>query len=166
MLHNTSDEDWEAVLAIGLSSVFWLTRATVRRWREQAKSEIEATGSPAKRRKIINLTSMAGLRGNPGQSNYSAAKMGVVGLTNTWSRELGRFGICANAVAPAAWTPVTEKLPVAQAIKSGDDLKYRFFSLGDMGQPEDVAGTWLYLASDLSNFVTGEVIRVDGGANF
>ncbi len=165
MLHNMTDEEWDTLMRVGLSAVFWLTRATVRRWRDQVKAEIAELGRPAKRRKIINLTSVAGLRGNPGQTNYSAAKMGVVGMTKTWAKELGRLGICVNAVAPGAWTPVTEALPLGQLVKAGGDMKYQFLALGDLAMPEDVAYTWLFLASDHSNFITGQVINVDGGGN-
>ncbi|MDQ3941245.1 MAG: SDR family oxidoreductase, partial [Actinomycetota bacterium] len=110
---------------------------------------------------IINVTSASGLIGSVGQSNYSAAKMGIVGLTKTWAKELGPLAINVNAVAPAARTAMTE--PLLQV--DPEEVKRRMarFPLGRYGEPEEIAPAFVYLASDESNYVTGQVLCVDGG---
>jgi NAD(P)-dependent dehydrogenase (short-subunit alcohol dehydrogenase family) len=158
MLHNMSEEEFDAVIQVHLKGTWACGRAAVQHWRPLAKKEGE-TGAP-KHRKIINVTSASGLIGSPGQSNYSAAKMGIVGLTKTWAKELGALQINVNAVAPAALTAMTEPL-----IQDEEAAKRRFarFALGRYGTPEEIAPAFVYLASSESDYVTGQVLCVDGG---
>ncbi|MDQ3987123.1 MAG: SDR family oxidoreductase [Actinomycetota bacterium] len=158
MLHNMSEEEFDAVIEVHLKGTWACSRAAVQHWRQLAKKEAEEGGP--RHRKIINVTSASGLIGSPGQSNYSAAKMGIVGLTKTWAKELGRLGINVNAVAPAALTAMTEPL-----IQDPEQKKTRLarFALGRYGDPEEIAPAFVFLASDESNYVTGQVLCVDGG---
>jgi 3-oxoacyl-[acyl-carrier protein] reductase len=108
---------------------------------------------------IVNLTSVVGIHGNPGQTNYAASKAGIIGFTKALARELAPRGVRANAVAPGyIRTALTDVLPddVQQAILANTPL-------GRLGAPEDVAGTVRFLCSDEASFVTGEVLLVDGG---
>ena len=158
MLHNMSEEEFDAVIAVHLKGTWACGRSAVQHWRPLAKKESE--DSSLKHRKIINVTSASGLIGSPGQSNYAAAKMGIVGLTKTWAKELGRYAINVNAVAPAALTAMTEPL-----VQDAEQRKARLarFPLGRYGEPEEIAPAFVYLASDESNYVTGQVLCVDGG---
>ena len=159
MLHNMSEEDFDQVIEVHLKGTWACGREVVRHWRPIAKEEA-AAGTP-KHRKIINVTSPSGLIGSVGQSNYSAAKMGIVGLTKTWAKELGKLGINVNAVSPTALTAMTEPL-----LEDPDAAKKRLarFALGRYGDPEtEIAPAFLFLASDDSNYMTGQVLCVDGG---
>ena len=158
MLHNMSEEDWDQVIEVHLKGTWACGRAALQHWRPIAKAEAES-GTP-RHRKIINVTSASGLIGSPGQSNYSAAKMGIVGLTKTWAKELGRLSINVNAVAPAALTAMTEPL-----IQDPDEKARRYarFPLGRYGEPEEIAPAFVFLAADESNYITGQVLCVDGG---
>jgi 3-oxoacyl-[acyl-carrier protein] reductase len=142
-----SDEDWRTVLDTNLGGVFHTCRAAAR-------------GMMKKRRgAIVNLTSIVGLHGNPGQTNYAASKAGIVGFTKSLAKEMASRGVRANAVAPGyIQTALTEVLPdeVQQAILANTPL-------GRLGTPEDVAGAVRFLCSDEASFVTGEVLLVDGG---
>jgi 3-oxoacyl-[acyl-carrier protein] reductase len=142
-----SDEDWRTVLDTNLGGVFHTCRAAAR-------------GMMKKRRgTIVNLTSVVGLHGNPGQTNYAASKAGIVGFTKSLAKEMASRGVRANAVAPGyIQTALTEVLPdeVQQAILANTPL-------GRLGTPEDVAGAVRFLCSDEASFVTGEVLLVDGG---
>ena len=142
-----SDEDWRRVLDTNLGGVFHTCRAAAR-------------GMMKKRRgAIVNLTSVVGLHGNPGQTNYAASKAGIVGFTKSLAKEMASRGVRANAVAPGyIQTALTEVLPdeVQQAILANTPL-------GRLGTPEDVAGAVRFLCSDEASFVTGEVLLVDGG---
>ena len=158
MLHNMSEEDFDQVIHVHLKGTWACGRAAVQRWRPLAKQEAES-GS-ARTRKIINVTSASGLMGAVGQSNYAAAKMGIVGLTKTWAKELGRLSINVNAIAPAALTAMTE--PLVQDPGAAKQ-RYARFALGRYGAPEEIAPGFVYLASSESDYVTGQVLCIDGG---
>jgi 3-oxoacyl-[acyl-carrier protein] reductase len=159
MLHNMSEEEWDSVIAVHLKGTWACGRAAVQHWRPLAKQELDS-GRPPTTRKIINVTSASGLIGAPGQSNYAAAKMGIVGLTKTWAKELGPLGITVNAIAPAALTSMTE--PLLRDPESAERRLSRF-ALGRYGAPEEIAPSFVFLASDESNYITGQVLCVDGG---
>ena len=158
MLHNMSEEDFDQVIEVHLKGTWACGREIVRRWRPVAKQEAE--GGTPRHRKIVNVTSPSGLIGSVGQSNYSAAKMGIVGLTKTWAKELGALNINVNAVSPTALTAMTEPL-----LQDPEVAKRRLarFPLGRYGTPEEIALAFVYLASEESNYVTGQVLCVDGG---
>lgn len=155
MLHNMTEEDFDLVIKVHLKGTWACGRAVVQHWRPLAKQEEEP-----RHRKIVNVTSPSGLLGAVGQSNYAAAKMGIVGLTKTWAKELGRLRINVNAVSPTALTAMTEPLledPVAA------EKRLARFALGRYGAPEEIAPAFVYLASKESDYVTGQVLCVDGG---
>ena len=158
MLHNMSEEEFDAVIQVHLKGTWACCRAVVQHWRPVAKKELES-GTP-KHRKIINVTSPSGLIGSPGQSNYSAAKMGIVGLTKTFAKELGRYNINCNAVSPTALTAMTEPL-----IQDPEEKKRRLarFALGRYGDPEEIAPSFVFLAAKDSDYITGQILCVDGG---
>jgi 3-oxoacyl-[acyl-carrier protein] reductase len=158
MLHNMSEEEFDVVVQVHLKGTWACGRAAVRHWRPMAKAEREQ--GTTVHRKIINVTSASGLIGAPGQSNYAAAKMGIVGLTKTWAKELGPLAINVNAIAPAALTAMTEPL-----LRDPEAAKTRLarFALGRYGEPEEIAPSFVFLASDESNYITGQVLCVDGG---
>ena len=158
MIHNMSEEEWDSVIQVHLKGTWACGRAVIQHWRPTAKQEAEA-GAPV-HRKIINVTSASGLTGSVGQSNYAAAKMGIVGLTKTWAKELGGLSINVNAIAPAALTAMTEPL-----VQDPEQAKRRYarFALGRYGSPEEIAPGFVYFASDESNYVTGQVLCIDGG---
>jgi len=147
LLLRMSDEDWDAVLGVNLKGAFLFTRAVGRTMLQQRGGA------------IVNIASIVGVMGNAGQANYSASKAGLIGFTKTVAKELASRGIRCNAVAPGfIQTPMTEKLS-PEARKAQTD----FIALKRLGLPEDVANVVLFLASDLSSYVTGQVIGVDGG---
>ncbi len=158
MLHNMSEEDFDRVIEVHLKGTWACGRAAVQYWRPRAKEEA-AAGNKV-HRKIVNVTSPSGLIGSVGQSNYAAAKMGIVGLTKTWAKELGPLAINVNAVSPTALTAMTEPL-----MKDPEEAKRRLarFPLGRYGAPEEIAPAFVYLSSYESNYVTGQVLCVDGG---
>lgn len=142
-----SDAQWCEVIDIDLSGMFRFARAVVPTMRKQG------SGS------IVNVSSINGLRGKFGQTNYSAAKAGVIGFTKALARETARFGVTVNAVAPGMiQTPILDAIPAGELEKSVDEIL-----LGRIGQPEDVAELISFLCSERARFITGEVIRVDGG---
>ena len=147
LLIRMSKEDWDSVIAINLTGVFNGVKAAARRMMKQK------SGS------IVNISSVVGLVGNPGQVNYSASKAGVLGVTKSAAREVAKRGVRVNAVAPGyIMTRMTEKLP--------DEAKEALMSqipLVRLGEPEDVADAVLFLASDASSYMTGQVLSVDGG---
>ena len=158
MLHNMSEEEFDQVIEVHLKGTWACGRAAVQHWRPIAKQELER--GELRHRKIINVSSASGLRGSPGQSNYAAAKMGIVGLTKTWAKELGRLAINVNAIAPAALTAMTEPL-----IQDPEEKKRRFarFALGRYATPEEIAPSFVFLAAGESDLITGQVLNVDGG---
>lgn len=158
MLHKMSEDEFDAVIQVHLKGTWACGRAVVQHWRPIAKKESEA--GQAKVRKIINVTSASGLRGSVGQSNYAAAKMGIVGLTKTWAKELGSLSITANAIAPAALTAMTE--PLVQD-ESQARARYARMALGRYGAPEEISPSFVFLASKESDYITGQVLCVDGG---
>jgi len=146
-LTKMSPEQWEQVIAVNLTGVFNCTRAVA--------PVMIGQGSG----RILNAASVVGLYGNLGQTNYAATKAGVIGMTRTWARELGRKGITVNAVAPGfIVTEMTAKVPekVLEMMKEKTPL-------GRLGLPRDVACAYLFLASDEAAYVNGAVLSVDGG---
>jgi 3-oxoacyl-[acyl-carrier protein] reductase len=142
-----SDEMWDSVIGVNLKGVFLTTRAVV-------PYLIKANGGV-----ILSSASVVGIFGNFGQTNYVASKAGVIGMTRTWARELGKYNIRVNAVAPGfIATDMVKAMPekVLQAMVTRTPL-------GRAGTPEDVANTYLWLASDQASFIHGAVISVDGG---
>jgi 3-oxoacyl-[acyl-carrier protein] reductase len=158
MLHKMSEEEFDSVIQVHLKGTWACGRALAQHWRPIAKQELDA--GHTSHRKIINVTSASGLIGSVGQSNYSAAKMGIVGLTKTWAKELGSLWINVNAVAPAALTAMTE--PLLEDPEAAEKRLARF-PLGRYGTPEEIAPAFVFLASDEANYITGQVLCVDGG---
>ena len=147
LLMRMPDDDWNAVLETNLGGVFHTCRAA-------SRGMLKRRGGS-----IVNVSSVVGVHGNPGQTNYAAAKAGIIGFTKSLARELGNRGVRANVVAPGyVSTRLTEELP--------DELKELMLQntpLGRFGSPEDVAGAVRFLSSDEASFITGEVLLVDGG---
>ncbi len=175
MIHKMTDQQWDAMLAIHLTAPFKIIRAAIPYMREVAKKEKETDGA-AKARKIINVSSTTGTRGNMGQANYAAGKAGIIGLTKTLSKEWGIFNIQVNAVA-FGWiaTRLTQSEGLGdfteregEKIKLGIPDKLRdqniaAVPMGRPGTPEEAAGVLLFFASELSNYVSGQVLEVTGG---
>jgi len=142
-----TDAQWDAVIGVNLRGVFNCTRAVT-------PHLIKAGGGS-----ILNASSVVGLYGNFGQTNYVATKAGVIGMTKVWARELGRFNIRVNAVAPGfVATEILQAMP--EKIIEG---MVKRTPLGRMGDPRDIANAYLWLASDAATWITGEVMSVDGG---
>jgi len=145
-LRKMTEQEWDTVIAVDLKGVFSCTKAAMEYMIEQ------------KYGRIINVASAAGKGGNVGQANYSAAKAGVIAFTNVCSRELGRYNITVNAVAPSHKTRMYDTVP--------EDLFKRIIaarSLGRMSEPEEIPPIFIFLASDDSSYITGQLIGVDGG---
>jgi len=147
LLLRMTDEDWDAVLDTNLKGAFHFTKSVSRGMLKQRSG------------RIINVTSIIGLTGNAGQSNYAASKAGLIGFTKSVAKELASRGITANAVAPGF---IVTEMTDALGESAREVLKTRI-ALGRLGAAEDVANVVLFLASDLAAYVTGQVITVDGG---
>jgi 3-oxoacyl-[acyl-carrier protein] reductase len=175
VIQNMTDEQWYAMIDVHLTAPFRIIRAATPYMREVAKKEI-AEGKRV-HRKIVNVSSTSGVAGNPGQVNYSAGKMGIVGVTKTMAKEWGRFNINVNAVAygfiDTRLTQAKEKqekierhgkeveLGIPDAMRQ---MAAQFIPLGRAGTPDEAAGPVLFLASPLSDYVTGSVVLVTGGS--
>jgi 3-oxoacyl-[acyl-carrier protein] reductase len=147
LLARMSDDDWRTVLETNLSSVFYTCRAVTRPMLKKR------AGS------IVNVSSIVGVHGNWGQTNYAASKAGIIGFTKSLARELGSRNVRANVVAPGyVKTQLTDVLP-----EEATDAMLTNTPLGRLGEPEDVAGAVRFLCSDAASFITGEVLLVDGG---
>lgn len=147
LLVRMKESDWDAVIAVNLKGSFNCTKAVARPMMKQRSG------------KIVNLSSVMGLTGNIGQANYSASKAGIIGLTKSAAKELGRRGINVNAIAPGfIMSRMTESLPEDQREKALENIP-----LGFLGSPEDVASVVTFLVSDSARYITGQVIQVDGG---
>ncbi len=147
LLMRMKQADWDEVMQVNLGSVFICTQAVIRQMMRQRSG------------RIINLTSIVGLSGNAGQANYAASKAGIVGFTKSVAKEVGSRGITVNAIAPGyIETDMTASLPEAVRTAFVDATP-----LSRAGQPGDVAGIAAFLASDDAAFITGQVMRVDGG---
>lgn len=149
-LKKMSPEEWQQVVDVNLNGVFYCGKAAAELMREQESGV------------ILNASSVVGVYGNFGQSNYVATKSGVIGLTKTWARELGRKGVRVNAVAPGfIETPMVNTVPdkVLEKLKGQTPL-------GRLGKPKDIASAYVFLASEQAAFITGTVLQVDGGLVF
>jgi 3-oxoacyl-[acyl-carrier protein] reductase len=150
LLLRMSAEQWDDVMNVNLKSVFNMTKQVIRPMMK------------AKRGSIINMSSIIGMRGNAGQTSYAASKAGIIGFTKSVALELGSRNIRCNAIAPGfVETDMTQYLKEGEAAKAFLDK----IPLGRFGSSEEIANTTLYLASDLSSYVTGQVISVCGGLN-
>ncbi|SNT14001.1 3-oxoacyl-[acyl-carrier-protein] reductase [Anaerovirgula multivorans] len=141
------EEDFDKVIDINLKGVYNCSQIVAQAMVEQGSGV------------ILNASSVVGIYGNFGQTNYAATKWGVIGMTKTWAKELGRKGIRVNAVAPGfILTPMTEKMPdkVLDMMRDKSPIK-------QLGTPEDIANAYAFLASDEAKFITGTVLSVDGG---
>lgn len=142
------EEDWDKVINVNLKGVFLVTQKVAALMKEQGSGV------------ILNASSVVGIYGNFGQTNYAASKFGINGMTKTWAKELGRYKIRVNSVAPGfILSPMTEKMPE----KALSMMKEKAV-LGTLGTPEDIANAYAFLASDEASFITGTVLNVDGGA--
>ena len=147
LMMRMSDEDFTKVIDANLNGTFYMMK------------ELSALMVKKKNGVIINMASVSGLKGNPAQVNYSASKAGIVGMTLSAAKELGRRGIRVNAIAPGfIETDMTAVLTDEQKETAAKNI-----TLGRLGQPEDIANAALFLASDMGAYITGQVISVDGG---
>jgi len=138
---------WDRVIDVNLKGTFFMAQAAASKMKEQ-KSGV-----------ILNASSVVGIYGNFGQTNYAASKFGINGMTKTWAKEFGRYGIRVNSVAPGfILTEMTQKMP-EKVLKSMEEKTL----LNDMGRPEDIAHAYTFLASEEARYITGNVLSVDGG---
>jgi 3-oxoacyl-[acyl-carrier protein] reductase len=147
LIMRISDEDWDSVLSVNLKGAFNCCKAVSRQMMKQRSG------------RIVNITSVAGLAGNAGQTNYASSKAGLVGFTKSLAKELGPRNITVNAVAPGfVTTALTAVLP-----KEFKDLAIKMTPLGRFGTPEDIARAVAFLVSEDAAFITGQILSVDGG---
>lgn len=146
MVWKLSDDDYESVMAVHAGGTFRFTRAVVPHFRRQGAG------------RIINVTSYTGLRGNPGQSNYSMAKAGIIGFTRTTAKELARFGITVNAISPSAQTRMISSVPQERLAQLTAAIP-----MGRFADASEMAAAVAFLASDEASYITGAVLPVDGG---
>jgi 3-oxoacyl-[acyl-carrier protein] reductase len=174
-IHKMTDQQWQAMLDVHLTAPFRIIRAASEYLRETAKREKSEQGR-ATARKIVNVSSTTGTRGNAGQTNYAAGKAGIIGVTKTLAKEWGQFNIQVNAVAFGfIETRLTQAKEEGQRIsrESADialgipqasrDIAFRMIPLGRGGTPEEGAGAVLFFCSPLSDYVSGQVLEVTGG---
>lgn len=146
-LKKMTPEQWQQVIDVNLTGVFNCTQAVAEHMMQRGSG------------RIINASSVVGLYGNFGQTNYVATKAGVIGMTKTWARELGRKGICVNAVAPGfIATEMVSAMPEKVITMMEEKTP-----LGRLGKPEDIANAYCFLASDEASFINGTTLSVDGG---
>ena len=142
-----TDEEWDQVIAVDLTAAFALCRAAIRNMMRRRSG------------RIINISSVSGVIGNPGQANYAAAKAGMIGMTKSLAREVASRGITANCIAPGfITTPMTDEL--------GENIlteAKKFIPAGKFGSPDDIAAAALYLASDEAGYMTGQTLHINGG---
>lgn len=147
LLMRLTDEDWDAVLQTNLTGTMYCTRAVMRPMLRQRSG------------RIINISSVIGVMGNPGQASYAAAKAGIIGFTKTIAREVGVRGITVNAIAPGfITTDMTAQMP-----QQNQEQLRALIPLRRFGSPEDVADAVCFLASDAARYITGQTLHVDGG---
>ncbi|MHB8655805.1 MAG: SDR family NAD(P)-dependent oxidoreductase [Terriglobia bacterium] len=174
-IHKMTDEQWQSMLNVHLTAPFQVIRAAAPYLRETAKREIAEKGA-AVPRKIVSVSSTSGTRGNFGQANYAAAKAGIIGLTKSLAREWGAFNIQVNCVAFGFIdTRLTQNKEAGERVQRGEtgvalgipaamrDAAFKLIPLGRPGTPREAAGAILFLASPLSDYVSGQVLEVTGG---
>jgi 3-oxoacyl-[acyl-carrier protein] reductase len=175
VIQNMTDEQWYAMIDVHLTAPFRIIRAATPYMREKAKQEM-AEGRRV-HRKIVNVSSTSGVAGNPGQVNYAAGKMGIIGVTKTMAKEWGRFNINVNAVAYGfIETRLTQAKENQETMQVGDkqvelgipeamrQMAANIIPLGRPGTPDEAAGPVLFLASPLSDYMTGALLLVTGGS--
>ncbi len=167
MCHQMTDEQWDLVLDVNLTGTFNCIRSAAPYLREPGKRELEENGHVRYNRKIVNFFSTAAIRGNPGQINYVAAKMGNVGITRVVAQEWARFGVNVNAVAPGfTETRMTAAKQPGDLLGVPEEQRKATLSripMGRFGDPQDIANAILFFVSPLSDYITGQTINVSGG---